>query len=200
MKGGYAAENALEVITDHWLEESPFPLAMMHSRVRKLAHLRPENLDSAQFLTANMTVTRGTAHSFLSNKLPSLLERPAVAAMLEETPFLAREKVYLPVDDATLKTLEGIHESDRIKEEEAEAERRLLESGEGAKGAETADAVKQKKRMQERVKAGETGPGSGDTETWEWLHEKVEKEVRMREEKRRRDPPTDAALGEIQLS
>ena len=187
------ATTAIDAVTDHWLEESPFPLTTVNSRVRKLARLRAQNLESSQFVHGNVTLTKNAALSAVETYAPSLLTdsegyNSKLADMLDPPPLVDRAAVYVPLSDAQL---------EKLAELRAQDAQRLLEA---AKEEEEREE-KGRKRAAKRVSEGETGESAADSEQWEWLRNLAEEDSKIVAQAKEKTPGTgDDSLGTVTLA
>eukprot|EP01064_Diplonema_japonicum_P029300 TRINITY_DN4704_c0_g2_i1.p1 TRINITY_DN4704_c0_g2~~TRINITY_DN4704_c0_g2_i1.p1 ORF type:complete len:595 (+),score=143.30 TRINITY_DN4704_c0_g2_i1:42-1826(+) len=192
--GLWPATCQLDAITDHWLEESPFPLRVINNKIRKLARMRPQNLESRQFLDSNISLTKQAGTQLLATHAPQLLLSASEGGndfihnlLKEDTMDTERTQVYRQLTPGDVEELMLLRESDDAKERQQEEEEHAREQERAEKESELARKAQEKEsrepevnktieelgreRLKRRIADGET---SEDSEQWEWYHRNEE--------------------------
>eukprot|EP01062_Namystynia_karyoxenos_P063726 TRINITY_DN5651_c0_g1_i1.p1 TRINITY_DN5651_c0_g1~~TRINITY_DN5651_c0_g1_i1.p1 ORF type:complete len:756 (+),score=188.98 TRINITY_DN5651_c0_g1_i1:291-2270(+) len=166
----WPSPNQLEAITDHWLEESPFPLVSVWDRVRQLAKLPHVNLDLRQFVDQNKRLTTEAVRELAARHAPQLLLAAGDAADPADRGFLAsglrralrsytedelyhkqRQSVYVPPPPAAPAALDA---------PAAAAPESPVETAE--------EEFARKGRERQEQREAELG-SARDSEAWEWI-------------------------------
>ncbi|KAJ9468908.1 hypothetical protein DIPPA_04478 [Diplonema papillatum] len=168
----------LDAVTDHWLEESPFPLYQINSKVRELSRLRRVNLERRQWVHCNQAMTKEATRSIVSHYAPSLLLGPGgapspLAAYLSEDTPTQRESVHKRLTAEQLEELNLLRAADDEYDKQSqlalEAEEKKNEKEEASSNLPPPDAqsveARGRQRLAERLAEGVTHE---DSEQWEW--------------------------------